>query len=378
LVDIIILSSNSVIYDIRIRKIVKSLQKKYSVSILGWNREKLCSEKIHNFIVKPILFSLKAPYGKPTLILYYPVFWTWLVLRLFKYKPRMVHSCDFDTLIPGLIYKMIFRKRLVFDVFDRYSGYVPLNFKKLQSVLNWFEEFLSTKADVMVTVTDKVLSTFRMKPTRCAIIMNYSEDNPSISSKREGNIKENSNDKKKNNDVFRLVYTGAVQKNYGLERIIAAIDGLDNVELAIAGRIIDNEFLDQILQLPNIKYHGLLQHSDALALEGNSDVLMVLYDLKYSVADLSSPNKIFEGMMCGLPIITNMETKLVNEVGCGIIVDYDDINQIKAAVIRLRDNIELRRTLGNNGRRAFLQKYNWTIMEEQLHRIYENLLTVSK
>ena len=345
---------------------------------MGWNREKLCSEKIHSFIVKPILFSLKAPYGKPALILYYPVFWTWLLLRLFKYKPRIVHSCDFDTLIPGLIYKMIFRKRLIFDVFDRYSGYVPLNFKKLQSVLNWLEEFLSTKADVMITVTDKVLSTFRMKPAHCAIIMNYSEDNPSISSKREGNIKENSNDKKKNNDVFRLVYTGAVQKNYGLERIIAAIDGLDNVELAIAGRIIDKEFLDQILQLPNIKYHGLLQHSDALALEGNSDVLMVLYDLKYSVADLSSPNKIFEGMMCGLPIITNMETKLVNEVGCGIIVDYDDIDQIKAAVIRLRDNIELRRTLGNNGRRAFLQKYNWTRMEEQLHRIYEDLLIASK
>jgi glycosyltransferase involved in cell wall biosynthesis len=105
---------------------------------------------------------------------------------------------------------------------------------------------------------------------------------------------------------------------------------------------------------------------------------MVLYDLKYSVADLSSPNKIFEGMMCGLPIITNMETKLVNEVGCGIIVDYDDIDQIKAAVIRLRDNIELRRTLGNNGRRAFLQKYNWTRMEEQLHRIYEDLLIASK
>ena len=87
-----------------------------------------------------------------------------------------------------------------------------------------------------------------------------------------------------------------------------------------------------------------------------------------------TPNKLFEAMMLGVPIITNVAPELVNEVNCGIMVEYNNINQIKEAVISLRDNIDLRRKLGTNGRKAFIQKYNWTIMEQELYKIYGNLL----
>jgi glycosyltransferase involved in cell wall biosynthesis len=39
----------------------------------------------------------------------------------------------------------------------------------------------------------------------------------------------------------------------------------------------------------------------------------------------------------------------------------------------LRDQPKLRRELGNNGRVAFLQKYNWRLMEEKLLNVYEYL-----
>jgi glycosyltransferase involved in cell wall biosynthesis len=34
----------------------------------------------------------------------------------------------------------------------------------------------------------------------------------------------------------------------------------------------------------------------------------------------------------------------------------------------------LRKRLGNNGRKAFLEKYNWNAMEQKLYQIYEDLL----
>jgi glycosyltransferase involved in cell wall biosynthesis len=103
--------------------------------------------------------------------------------------------------------------------------------------------------------------------------------------------------------------------------------------------------------------------------------MVVLYNLDYRYNQLSSPNKIFEAMMLGLPVITNMEPTLVNEeVGCGIVVDYNDIDQIKEAIVCLRDNIDLRRRLGTNGRKVFLKKYNWTNMEQLLYNIYDELL----
>jgi glycosyltransferase involved in cell wall biosynthesis len=173
--------------------------------------------------------------------------------------------------------------------------------------------------------------------------------------------------------MLTLSYTGNIMRNRGLDKIAAAIKGLNNVEFIIAGRVIDKELLDHILELSNVKYKGLLQQTDALALEACSDTIISLADFKVP-NNFTIPNKIFEAMMLGVPVITNMAHELINKSNSGIIVEYNDIDQIKAAIVLLRDNIELRRMLGNNGRKAFLQKYNWTIMEQELYKIYEYLL----
>ena len=55
-------------------------------------------------------------------------------------------------------------------------------------------------------------------------------------------------------------------------------------------------------------------------------------------------------------------------------VDYKDIDQIRSALVTLRDDSELRRRLGENGRKVFLRKYTSKIMEEQLYEAYDQLL----
>jgi glycosyltransferase involved in cell wall biosynthesis len=79
-------------------------------------------------------------------------------------------------------------------------------------------------------------------------------------------------------------------------------------------------------------------------------------------------------MMCGMPIITNITNEIVNETQCGIIFDYDSIDQMKEGIVRLRDNPEIRKKLGKNGREAFLRKYNWSAMEQKLYGIYDQLI----
>jgi glycosyltransferase involved in cell wall biosynthesis len=68
-------------------------------------------------------------------------------------------------------------------------------------------------------------------------------------------------------------------------------------------------------------------------------------------------------MMCGIPLITNVSAELVKEFGLGIIVDYDKVQEVKSAIALLRENGELRQRLRSNGRKAFLEKYNWVKME---------------
>ena len=370
MIDIVIIKSNSIIYDHGVTKIVKSLSKSYSTLALGWNREGISIKTANNYIANLQLLNLKAPIGKPHLVAYFPFFWIWILFKLLVYRPKVVHACDLDTILPCYIYKIIFRKRLVFSVYDRYAmGYIPLilepgsiKYKVLYSLANLFEELFSKKSDVLINVSEELLRTFRRKPKYCAIIMNCPEDHAIDRVKSE------------DDDVLTLVYTGPIMRNRGLDRIIAAIQDLNNVELVIAGRVIDKELLDKILETSNVDYKGLLPLSDALALEGSSDTMIILYDLKHEINNFAMPNKLFESMMFGLPIITNVAPEVVKKVDCGIIVDYNNISQIKSAVISLRNNIDLRRRLGYNGRKAFIQKYNWTIMEQELYKIYKNLL----
>ena len=111
-------------------------------------------------------------------------------------------------------------------------------------------------------------------------------------------------------------------------------------------------------------------------MELSANASIALYDLNLETQhEYGMANKILEAMMCGLPVITNIAHEIIKETGCGILVDYENVKQIKEAIISLRDNPELCTKLGENGRRAFLEKYNWMIMEEKLLKSYESLFS---
>jgi glycosyltransferase involved in cell wall biosynthesis len=369
-------SANSVIYDPRVKRIIKSLNKRYSVTALGWDRDGLPKSKLDDFIVELKLFRLKTSFWKPTLprmflrlVVFFPLFWAWLFINLAIQRPDVVHACDLDTVFPCYIYKKIFQKRLIFDVFDRYAMvFVPAKFKRSFAIVNWLEELLSNKADALVIAGgQKVLDTFRKKPKLCAVILNCPEDY--IPDKKKELIAISGK------EALNLVYTGGIRRGRALENLVSIINSLNCVNLVIAGPIMDKELFAQIEHNPVVKYNGVFEPSEALALEKSSDVMIALYDSSVSWNKITLPNKLFEAMMCGIPIITNIATELVKETKCGVIVkNYDDVDEIRKAIISLRYDDELRKFLGDNGRKAFVQKYNWHIMEKKLYDLYDVIM----
>jgi glycosyltransferase involved in cell wall biosynthesis len=361
LVEISITRSNSIIYDPRVIKMARSLSKRYSVAALGWNREGLTNDTVSKYIVPLKLHNQQAPYGKASLILHYPKFWIWIFYKLIKVRPRIVHACDLDTVIPCYLYKVIFGKKLVFEIIDRFAlANIPQR-SKLFPIINSLEEWFVTRADAFITVSEKYLKSFKKVPKNFTPIINCPEYHEVEANKSK-------------NELFTIVYTGSIMRGRGIERIVDAISDLDGVEFVLAGRIPDKEFLDKIIHLPKVKYRGLLEPSLALSLEASSDAIISLYDLTIANYNFAMPNKTFEAMMFGVPLITNVATELISEIRCGIKVDYNDLSQIRSAIVTLRDNPQLRKTLGDKGRIAFEEKYNWGKMEEGLFGIYEGLL----
>jgi glycosyltransferase involved in cell wall biosynthesis len=372
LTDVILVKSDSIVNQLTIRdqKIIKSLGKKYSLIVLGWNRGIGLLEG-RRFNIYPSnfrLFNLNAPFGAPSLLPYLPLFWTLVLVKLARYRPKVIHACDLETLPPCYLYKKILGCKLIFDVFDSHAmAYIPRKnsfFKKLYSLTNSFEERLAEGTDVLVSISDELIGTFQRKPKNYILILNCGEDYPINKTIESENL-----------DKFTIAFTGHIRRNRGLEPLIAAIKNLKAVDLVVTGRVEDKELMNEILTVSNVKYLGFLEHKQVLAIEANSGAMVALYNLDaYAQNKYVMGNKLFEAMMCGVPIITNVSTEIVNETECGIIIDYNDIDQIRDAIVSIRDNPELRKRLGSNGRKAFLQKYNWSAMERELFKIYEKLL----
>lgn len=337
--------------------------------ILGWNRENVTKEMIRNRMLDIKLFGLRAKLGRSSVIVYLPLFWLWILGNLLRLRPNIVHACDLDTVLPCLLYQMICRKTLIFDVCDRYAmAHIPKKRSLLYSFVNKLEEQAAKMATALITVEHNLLATFPSKPKYVDVIMNCSDDNFS-------NYKIFESEHRTEGGKFSLIFPGTISKDRGLQTVSQAIKDLDNVELVVAGRVIDEQLLERILKVPNVKYEGLLSRNDALALTSKADAMIILYDPQVPNNNFSASNKLFEAMMFGIPIVTNVAVDIVdNETKSGIIVDYNDVNQIRSAIVRLRDDMKLRAHLGNNGRKAYLHKYNWDNMENKLFRIYEKLL----
>ena len=366
--DIALIRSNPILYELRVLKIIRSLSKKYSLLVLGWDRDGThsSSEVIgKNVLVKR--FKIKAPYARFSLILYYPLFWLWVFKNLLIYRPEVVHACDLDALIPGYFFKIFFSAKLIFDNFDRFAmAFIPIKYHILYLIINKIEEILAKHSDALIIVSEERKSLFgKYLPEHVEVIMNC--PNLENHDRMVGN-----GQKLVNNGVLTLVYAGAIMRDRGLLLISKAIEGRKDFRLILAGRVLDDT-LKHLLKNPNVSYVGLLKADEVINLEKMADIMPVLYDPSIPINRVASPNKLFEAMMLGVPVITNVCKEIVNETGCGLVVEYD-LKSVKEALQYLISHPDVRRKMGENGRRAFEEKYNWNLMEERLLRLYQRLL----
>lgn len=371
--DVVIVRSSPDIYDSRVKKIAHSLSKKYNVIILSWDRDGNLKpfEKIGRSIwVRR--FRLKAPYGKIQLALYFPSFWLWVLVNLFIMKPKFIHVCDLDTLIPVYIYKILVKSKLIFDSFDKYSMMIAHPKYKIVSVIaEILENILAYKSDALIVASkDRLITYGRFLPKFIEVIMNCPEDTLIKRKKPRLAIEL----RKKPNELV-LVYAGAIARDRGLLILKEAIRCLKDICLIIAGRNLDGT-LKELVQEPNIRYVGILPYEDVLSLEAQADVIPVLYDPSTPINRMANPNKLFEAMMLGKPVITSVCKNIVKECRCGLIVEYN-VDSVRKAILLLKNDDVLRKKLGTAGYTAFKWKYNWKYMEQKLLRLYEKLKLIN-
>ncbi|MCZ7637769.1 MAG: glycosyltransferase [Verrucomicrobia bacterium] len=90
--------------------------------------------------------------------------------------------------------------------------------------------------------------------------------------------------------------------------------------------------------------------------------------------------KLWEYMAVGLPVVISdfpHLRELVGRLDCGLVADPASPRAIADALRRLHDSPAERARLGQNGRRAVQEEYNWENQERKLLELYGRLLPPS-
>lgn len=370
---ILILRSNPVAPDPRVEKEARSLQKAgYRVDILGWDRSGNLptSEETGGLQIQRL--PIRAAYARGVMNFWPLLRWefallSWLVRQRKAYD--ILHACDFDTILPALLCARLFKKKVVYDIFDFYADHLratPAAFKKLiRKVDCWAID----RADGVILVDEaRKTQISGSQPRRLSVLYNSPEDKPEAIKPQPGSSP----------GSLRLAYIGLLQVERGLLDVLQVLRTHPEWHLDLAGFGGDQE---QILAaaegLPNVAWHGRVPYATAIELSARADVLFALYDPSIPNHRFSSPNKLFEAMLLGKPILvarhTNMD-EIVLTTGCGLVVEYHQISQLEQALHRLAQDPALRSQMGAKARLAYEREYGWAIMEQRLQALYAEII----
>lgn len=238
--------------------------------------------------------------------------------------------------------------------------------KYVSKIFENYEKHVARQLDYVITATDHIADIFKKSGSLARAVKNY----PMLT-----------DIECKNENYFEreniICYAGGVTEQRGITQMVKAVDNLD-VKLQIAGAIDDN-YQKQLSVLPGrskTDFLGFLNREQISDLYNRSKAGMVV--LKNTPNHREAlPIKMFEYMAAGIPVIASkfpVWEKIIDEVGCGICVDPDSVQEIVVAIKRLIENPDLAMNMGKNGRKAICEKYSWEMEVKKLLLVYQETI----
>jgi glycosyltransferase involved in cell wall biosynthesis len=363
----VIIRSNALDRDIRIPKEITVLQEKYDITFLGWKRDLRCESNIfqtQNFEQR--LLKIQAPYGR-LILLYIPLWWVYIFFWLLINKWDIVHVINFDSVIPALIAVKLKNKKIIYEILDTYEDSIILS-NIIRDILIKIDKIILRLSNVIILVDEAQINEFKGIPNKNIVIIYDSP--PDVFSK---NIE-------KTDPNFVLFYAGNLYKdrNLNLDKIIEAIKEIEGVKLIFAGY---GDLVPQILKIEKdmpekVQFIGQLRYEEVMINIQKADLLFVLRDPSVPINKYICGSTLFNAMMCGKPVLVNKGTSTALKVlkeNCGLVLNAHDLSELREKIILLKNDIDLCRRLGQNGRRAYEKRYNWDIMGKRLLDIYMRL-----
>lgn len=376
---VLLLRTNKVDPDPRVEKEVNSLlkNKNITIEILAWDRtdkykyhkDILCldngSVTIHRIgIIAGWGVGIKKnaiAFLKYTLSTFF-----WLIKHHKEYD--LIHACDLQTVIPAIIPIILYKKKMVYDIFDYFSDTAHGN-RIILDLARKFETKIIEKADATIICSEQRIEQIKPAIPRKMVIIHNAPAREQVETNSVGVCKSDSN-------LPKLVYVGNLVKDRCIREIVDIAKKCPEIELHLGGMGALSAYVEKASKrLDNLFFYGKLQYSDVLALEKECDIMIAFYDQAVANHKYAAPNKFYEALGLGKPLIMFHNTGVdgvIDKYRLGITVDQNVDSMVEGVKNILNRRCEWER-IEQKAKKLFDEEYCWEIMGERLNKLYDEL-----
>lgn len=310
----------------------------------------------------------------------------------FAFKERNVSvliatSTPISVGFPALMLKLFKKIKYIFEVRDLWPE-VPLEMKiikknAIRKISKWYIKKIYFGAQHIIALSPGMKEgiLFYKKSLRVSMIPNMSKIDHFYPREVDENL---NNDLGLGSKTFKVIHFGTMGNVNGLENFVeSALNAKKNryndvVFILVGSGKYKSYFRDFKMKhkIDNLKIFDRMPLDKISSLVNICDVSYIGVT-KYKILEMNSANKFFDSLAAGKPIIINFGgwmQDIIEKENCGIRVKNNDPIDLLNAILYLKDNHELRKSMGNRARILAETQYDKNILCGQYEKVIESVL----
>ena len=287
------------------------------------------------------------------------------IREIWRARPDVTIGINEEMAVPLIVASTVVKKAAVLELFD--SWFLKRRQRRsnrLEKLVRWLFGILYRSCDAIV-VTDRhrmelMSGILRNRPVY--VIPNYP-------------VRHSIRPDWQADDTLSIFVSGTLSSARGLATIVEAVQGARSRWRVVSCGWIYDDQAREFVRAQVVDYKGVLTPQETMRLASSCRLSYVVYEPKTLNNVYASPNRLYDAMSLGMPVIVNREAVHVAEFvsvhDMGYAVAFGDVDELRACLDRFGQDTERWAARSESLRREQEAKFNW---EHQCAPVYHQLL----